>query len=71
MRSDFHDLPADSFPFRIEFLDRDGVVVHQIEVDGPGGMHIPALSGRYGPISTRITFPDGEVVEVAPPDERK
>lgn len=63
----FHDLPADKFPFIVEFISSKGMVVHRIEVASPGVVKIPGLSPLFGPVSTRVTFADGTVVtEPAP-----
>lgn len=63
----FHDLPADRFPFVIEFLSASGVVVHRQEVPGPGAIKIPGLAPLFGPVTTRVIFPDGSVVEQSAP----
>lgn len=45
----FVDLPADDFPFTIEFFRTDtGEVVHTILVEGPGSVLVPALTKQYG-----------------------
>ena len=54
----FHDLPADAFPFTIEFFRADTKeVVHTIRVEGPGMVEVPPLSKMHGgvEIDTRIT----------------
>lgn len=61
------DLPADAYPFVIEFLNQDRKVVHRIDVPGPGGVAIPGLAAEHGPISVRLTFANGEVQEDGPP----
>lgn len=60
----FHNLPADRFPFTIEFLRVDTKeVVHTIRVEGAGALVVPPLAQQYGVrVSVRVTFPDGEVV---------
>lgn len=68
METAFHDLPAESFPFKIEFMDGAGTIVHTIVVRGPGAVHIPGLAEKYGPVSVRITYPNGEVSEQKPPE---
>ena len=55
----FHDLPRSRFPFTIEFLTLAGDIVHTITVTGPGAVRIPGLAAQHGPISVRITWPDG------------
>lgn len=62
----FHDLPIDSFPFLVEFYSEDGVLVHHIEVSGPGGMEIPGLAAEHGPIWVQTTYPDGRRVVMRP-----
>lgn len=45
----FHDLPAEDFPFTIEFMRADtNEVVHTIRVEGPGVVSVPALAKRLG-----------------------
>lgn len=47
--SAFHDLPAEEFPFRVEFWREDtGEVVHVIDVDGPGVITVPPLGRQLG-----------------------
>lgn len=62
----FHDLPADSFPFTIEFwaagVDRRGPATFKAECTEPGHVQIPALGEG---VWTRITFPHG--AQVVPP----
>lgn len=56
----FRDLPADAFPFTVEFIARNtGEVVHSIHVDGPGALVVPALAGKHGPIDVRVVSPQG------------
>lgn len=56
----FGDLPAEAFPFTIEFLRHDTrEVVHSILVDGPGVIAVPALAGKHGPIDVRLVTPQG------------
>lgn len=63
----FHDLPAASFPFTVEFIsERTGAVVHTITADGPGGMTVPALGREHGPVWVRMSFADGKIVEHHP-----
>lgn len=57
----FVDLNETDYPFRLEFLDRKGVVVWSTDVAEPGAVRIPALGQVYGPVTGRITFPGGEV----------
>jgi hypothetical protein len=61
------DLPAWSYPFRIEFLNAARDVVESIEVTGPGVLNVPALAEVHGPVSVRVTYGDGSVVECEPP----
>lgn len=45
----FHDLPAEDFPFTVEFLRVDTEeVVHRIRVTGPGAVEIPPLAKIHG-----------------------
>lgn len=60
----FADLPAEAYPFTLEFFKKDTKeVVHTIEVTGPGTVDVPGLSTVHGPIGVRVTFADGEVIE--------
>lgn len=63
----FRDLPADAYPFKIEFYDLAGTVVHVIEVPGPGVTEIPGLAKDHGPVGVRITLATGEVLVEEPP----
>lgn len=59
----FYDLPADAFPFVIEFTRADtGAVVHRIEVTGPGAITVPGLGRQLGGV--RI---DARVVQLEKP----
>jgi hypothetical protein len=58
----FRDLPADSYPFLVEFYNDEGRLVHHIEVTGPGAIEIPGLSDEHGPIHVQTTYPDGRRV---------
>lgn len=66
----FHDLPATAFPFKIEMFTRDGRVVHEIEVTGPGAIEVPGLAAFYGPTGARIRYADGRVEEHAPWEDK-
>lgn len=47
--SAFRDLPAEAFPFRVEFYREDsGEVVHRIDVTGPGAVEVPPLGRELG-----------------------
>lgn len=58
----FSDFPPEAFPFRVEFLNASGTVVHTIECEGPGVVEVPGLADRHGTIRVRLSFPDGHVV---------
>lgn len=61
----FGDLPADAFPFTIQFLRHDTrEVVHSIYVDGPGAIAVPALKDKYGPIDVRMITPQGVTEQI-------
>ena len=64
----FRELPANAFPFTVEFFKvSDGDVIHTIVVNGPGMMQIPAIAKEIGePVGTRTIFPDGQVQETIP-----
>lgn len=59
----FHDLPIEKFPFTMDFLNAAGEIVHSITVSGAGAVHIPGLAEEHGPVSVRVTFADGEVID--------
>ena len=65
----FHDLPASSFPFTIEILDNaTREVAWSEEVTGPGAVRIPGLDETgESPKAVRLSFADGQVVELNPP----
>lgn len=65
----FHDLPIESFPFRVEFINTvTDEVVHTIDVDGPGTLRVPGRDALGGvPVAVRMTFPDGRVEFAGPP----
>ena len=67
----FHDLPADHYPFTIEFIREDnGEVTETIEVaEGPVVIEIPGgYYDKYGcKAEVRITFATGEVVDTRDP----
>lgn len=60
----FHDLPADYYPFVIEFVDEtEGKVVHTVEVPDASAVAIPRLSKELGvPIGVRVTYANGKVI---------
>jgi len=61
----FRDLPADRFPFVVEYWLPSGEVVHRTEVTGPGVLEVPGL-GHLGPVGVRVSYATGEVVELSP-----
>lgn len=63
----FRDLPADAYPFTVEYLNAKGVVVRTEYVEGPGMMEVPPLHNLFGPISVRITFANGDTHTEGPP----
>lgn len=61
----FESLPADAFPFTVEFISHDtGLVVHTIDVPEPGAILVPPLRDDHGPIWVRASYAEGTVVEV-------
>jgi hypothetical protein len=61
----FSSLPADAFPFTVEFISHDtGQVVHTIDVPEPGVLRVPPLRDEHGPVWARISYANGTVVEV-------
>lgn len=68
-----HELPRANvllergkFPFVVEARVADGTVVWRLEVPGPGGIYVPPLRSRHGPVWIRVTYADGRVDETAP-----
>lgn len=60
----FRDIPADSFPFTVEWIsEATNEVVYTVTVPGPGVVEVPALWPQHGPCWTRIRYPDGQIVE--------
>lgn len=56
-------LPASVFPFTVEFISvATGKIVHTLTISGAGIVPIPALEEEYGPIDTRVTLADGQVM---------
>jgi len=71
-RTEFRDIPADSYPFTIQFFkttDRQGNnPVHTLEVTGPGVMYVPPIAQQVGcPVWVRARWGDGTVTEDWPP----
>ena len=64
---EFRDLPGDWFPFVIEARDRNHAVVWHTVVQGPGALSVPPLARTYGPVSIRVIYATGEVVEERQP----
>jgi hypothetical protein len=65
----FRDLPASSFPFTMELLDVETrEVCWSATADGPGVVRIPGKEETNGgkPVAVRVTFGNGEVVEMEP-----
>jgi hypothetical protein len=62
-----HDLPRECFPLTIEAIDAGGVVVWLEIVDGPGALRVPSLAKLYGPVSIRVTYANGEVMQSEAP----
>lgn len=57
----FYDLPADHFPFTIEYVV-DGVVTHSDTVHEAGSLRVPPMSelSPLGlPVSVHMIWPDG------------
>jgi hypothetical protein len=65
----FHNLPADHFPFVIEFIGLHSRVQHEtITVDGPGAVRIPGMAEAGEPIATVLWFPNEEPLVTVPDD---
>jgi hypothetical protein len=61
----FHDLPATSFPFTVDMIDKaTGDVVWSEVVTGPGALRVPSKHEVNGgrDVAARMTFPDGTVI---------
>lgn len=63
----FSDLKASDFPFKIELLNAAGEVLYESTVAEPGVLRMPGLAAEHGPITARLTFPNGHVVTEGPP----
>lgn len=64
-----HVFPLEAFPINVQFeAVASGVVVHEFTVDGPDMVRVPALAASHGPVVVRVTFGDGETIEVGPDD---
>jgi hypothetical protein len=64
--SAFHDLPASAFPFTMELLDAETREVRWSQkVTGAAAIRVPSRDeiNDGKPLTSRITFADGEVVE--------
>ena len=57
-------MPPEAFPFIVDALNGNGEVVWSVTVATAGGLHVPALAHTYGPVSIRITYPDGTVQQM-------
>jgi hypothetical protein len=61
----FQSLPADAFPFAVEFISHGtGEVVYIIEVPEPGVIRVPPLHDEHGPIWVRVSYANGLIVEI-------
>lgn len=58
----FANLKAKDFPFKIEWLNAAGEVVHEVTVDSPGVVPVPGLAKDHGPVSVRMTMANGDVI---------
>ncbi len=70
------DLPRKKYPFKVEYLHphtQEVVDSTTVEAPAPGtrnALYIPPLAKILGhPVDVRITFADGQVVEMPPPKE--
>lgn len=66
MDTSLASISASDFPLVIECLDRAGEVVWSETIQEPGALYVPPLAKTYGPVSTRITFAGGGVMEAYP-----
>jgi len=64
----FHDLPAEAFPFTVEFFRvSDRVVMHTVIVHDAGLLRVPSNAELGGePVGVRTTYADGTVQETVP-----
>lgn len=62
------NLTPDCFPMTIQALDiKDGTVVWQTTLEGPGNIYIPPVAERIGrKVRIRITLADGTFEESGP-----
>lgn len=54
----FHELSSDSFPFTIEFFDKNGELLWECTVAEAGVLTIPGFSGRVK--RSRLVLANGE-----------
>lgn len=59
----FRDLPADCFPFTMEFYDVDTKEIYEvIHVDGPGATKINPKPAHVGRAGVKVRYANGKVV---------
>jgi hypothetical protein len=64
--AEFLEFEPHEFPIRLEAYDLFGDVVWSIEADGPGGLQVPMLRAKHGPVGVRV-YCAGELRSDTPP----
>lgn len=57
----FHDLPADAFPFHIVTIGHNDEVLWEQTVEGPCALEVPGFPGAVKLV--RVTYANGRVGE--------
>lgn len=60
---EFVDLPDEAYPLTMIAFSASGEEVWRAEVDGPAAIYVPPLAEKYGRVSIRIEWGDGQVTE--------
>ena len=63
----FRDLPAEDYPFTIEYrVAATNRLIQSQVVHEPGALDVPGLAADYGPVKVRMIFPN-RIEEAGPP----
>lgn len=64
----FHELPSDSYPFVICWLDDTTMAeLERLIVPTAGSTQIPSIGNRFGtPVRTRMYFSSGHIYDMGP-----
>jgi hypothetical protein len=62
------DLPADTFPFTVEYVNADNPdeMLATTTVSGPGVLRVPGFAATGVKVMVRVIYPDGQVEECWP-----